>query len=195
MTFSIDRAEAARRLSVSSRTIDRHVSAGRIATKRIGKKMFLEEDHVEELRSRPEAREEPIVILSEDDSQTDGPEIVKRDRRVSRESLPDFSSLYSDAQQVIAHKDAIIQELSYKLGKAETELSSSIPLIEYKKTTFLLEGAKSKTDADAEILGTRIEYLEREMSKRNSAILGLATLFILVLAFSAVFFLYTKMNG
>ena len=194
MAFSIDRTEAARRLSVSSRTVDRHISAGRIRTKRIGKKTFLEEDDVEMLRATsPERWDDTILIL--DSEPHDAPEIVTRERSVSREKAPDFSTLYSDAQKIIAKKDEIIQELSYKLGKSETELKNSIPLIEYKKTTFLLEWAKNKTDTDALALGSKIQYLEKEMSKRNSAILGLAILFILVLAFSVVFFLYMKLNS
>lgn len=138
MAFSIDRTEAARRLSVSSRTVDRHISAGRIATKRIGKKTFLEEDDVELLRkTHPERGDDTIVIL--DREPQEAPEIFSRERSLSREKTPDFASLYSDAQKIIAKKDEIIQELSYKLGKSETELKNSIPLIEYKKTTFLLE--------------------------------------------------------
>ena len=50
MAFAIDRNEAARRLSVSTRTVDRHIQGGRIRTKRIGKKMYLHEDDVENLR-------------------------------------------------------------------------------------------------------------------------------------------------
>jgi excisionase family DNA binding protein len=50
MAFAIDRNEAARRLSVSTRTVDRHIQAGRIRTKRIGKKMYLHEDDIETLR-------------------------------------------------------------------------------------------------------------------------------------------------
>mgnify|MGYP000935164792 FL=1 len=138
MAFSIDRTEAARRLSVSSRTVDRHISAGRIATKRIGKKTFLEEDDVELLlKTLPERGDDTIVILGSEPHDT--PEIITRERSVSREKAPDFASLYGDAQIIIAKKDEIIQELSYKLGKSETELKNSIPLIEYKKTTFLLE--------------------------------------------------------
>ena len=41
MAFTLDRDQAAARLGVSSRTVDRHIQAGRIRTKRIGKKMFL----------------------------------------------------------------------------------------------------------------------------------------------------------
>ncbi len=195
MAFAIDRVEAARRLSVSTRTIDRHIQAGRIRTKRIGKRMFLHEDDIETLRllESPHKEEDYVVVFDEKD---DSHEIINPTREIVQQNatnLPDFSRLYEDSQNIIQKKDEIIQDLSYRLGKSETELKNSIPLVEYKKATFLLESAKNKTDSDAQSLGGRIASLEKEISKRNSAILSLAILFVLVLAFSVVFFLYTQL--
>jgi hypothetical protein len=84
---------------------------------------------------------------------------------------PNFVTLYETAQKTIVKKDEIIQDLAYRLGKAETELKSSIPLTEYKKTTFLLESAKAKTDSDAVVLSDKIGTLESEITKKNSAII------------------------
>ena len=67
MAFTLDRVDAAKRLGVSTRTIDRHIQAGRIRTRRIGKKMFLEEDDVEEVRlSDPSRREEDYIVIMDD---------------------------------------------------------------------------------------------------------------------------------
>jgi excisionase family DNA binding protein len=197
MAFAIDRVEAARRLSISTRTVDRHISAGRIRTKRIGKKMFLHEEDVEFIRTTdPDRHDEEYIII--DDSDTIEHEIISRGKVqetapvVYTAEWPNFVTLYETAQKTIVKKDEIIQDLAYRLGKAETELKSSIPLTEYKKTTFLLESAKAKTDSDAVVLSEKIAILEKDMAKKNSSILGLAILFILVLAFSVVFFLYTQ---
>ena len=62
--------------------------------------------------------------------------------------------------------------------------------MEYKKTTFLLESAKSKSDSDAEMLTKKIITLESEVNKRNSALITLVILFILVLGFSVIFVLF-----
>ena len=62
--------------------------------------------------------------------------------------------------------------------------------MEYKKTTFLLESAKSKSDSDAEVLTKKITTLELEVNKRNSALVTLVILFILVLGFSVIFVLF-----
>ena len=82
----------------------------------------------------------------------------------------DFSTLYREAQATIVKKDEIIQDLAYRLGKTESELQHSIPLVEYKKATFLLESAKTKTDTDATLLSSKVSTLEKEVGKRNSYI-------------------------
>ncbi len=63
-------------------------------------------------------------------------------------NLPDLTRFFEETQAVMAKKDEIIQDLSYRLGKSETELQNSIPLVEYKKATYLLESAKIKGDED-----------------------------------------------
>ncbi len=196
MAFSLDRDGASRRLGVSSRTIDRHIQAGRIRTRRIGKKMYLEEDDVETLRmSDPSRREEDYIIIH-DDGDREIPEIVDTPMRhiepTSHPSagLTELVRIYEDARSLIAQKDATIQDLSYKLGKAETELANSVPVLEYKKNAFLLESAKSKSDIDATLLSQKISTLESEVGKRNSAIITLAILFILVLAFAVIFVVF-----
>ena len=73
MAFTLDRTEAAKRLGVSTRTVDRHIQSNRIRTRRIGKKMFLEEDDVELLRSEDPARkaDDYVVILNEEPMETE----------------------------------------------------------------------------------------------------------------------------
>lgn len=196
MAFSLDRDAASRRLGVSSRTIDRHIQAERIRTRRIGKKMFLEEDDVEALRmADPSRREEDYIIVTDMDQEREIPEIVAPtkdivDPKQNNVALAEIVRIYEDARSLIAEKDATIQNLSYKLWKIESELANSIPAMEYKKTTFLLESAKSKSDSDTEVLTKKITTLESEVNKRNSALVTLVILFILVLGFSVIFVLF-----
>lgn len=192
MAFNLDREAAARRLGVSSRTIDRHIQAGRIQTRRIGKKMFLEEEDVEAIRNAdPSRSREEYEVVTEGDK-TGNHEII-HPSVPDQTAISEFTRLYTEAQEVIAKKDAIIQDLAYRLGKSETELKSSISMIEYKKATFLLESAKTKNDQDSRNLSEKIDHLETEITKRNAAIISLAILFVLVLAFSVMFFFYTRL--
>jgi hypothetical protein len=158
--------------------------------------MFLEEDDVESIRmADPARREEEYVVINDTPMERDTHEIVSEKglldpMKNNNAALSELVRIYEDARATIAEKDNTIQTLSYKLGKIETELANSIPVLEYKKTTFLLEAAKSKSDTDASTLVTKISHLEGEIHKRNSALITLAILFILVLGFSVIFVLF-----
>ena len=197
MAFTLDRDQAAARLGVSSRTVDRHIQAGRIRTRRIGKKMFLEDDDVELIRNMdPARREEDYVIIMDDDKKAPTHEIVQPSKGrgttdTNSAAITELVRLYEETRSIIARKDETIQDLSYKLGKTETELRNTIPLVDYNKATFLLESAKAKNTEDAVSLADKISGLEKEITKRNGAILSLALLFVLVLAFSVVFFFFS----
>ncbi len=195
MAFSIDRAEAAQRLGVSTRTIDRHIQLERIRTRRIGKRMFLEEDDIETLRNLdPSRREETYEVIHDTPKKSknmpDNDIVIHSS--IDTQALTEFTRIYDEAKRVIAKKDEIIQDLSYRLGKTETELKNSVSLVEYKKATFLLESAKTKNDEDKVDLSGKIENMEKEINKRNSALIALTLLFVLVLAFSIVFFFYAR---
>lgn len=199
MAFTLDREGAAARLGVSSRTIDRHIQAGRIRTRRIGKKMFLEDDDVEILRNMDPARREEdyIIIMDEDKKTSPKHEIVHPREKTPSLAVADSAAitelvrLYEETRTIIARKDETIQDLSYKLGKTEMELKNTIPLVDYNKATFLLESAKAKGSEDIAGYTHKIENLEKELSKRNGAILSLALLFVLVLGFSVIFFFFS----
>lgn len=196
MAFAIDRVEAAKRLSVSTRTIDRHIQAGRIRTKRIGKKMFLDDGDVELVRQMDPARREEDYIVIMDDETPESALVQEYSHELApsgnNQIIAEFSRFYTETQALIAKKDETIQDLSYRLGKIESEITHTIPVTEYKKATYLLESAKSKSDEDTRTLTDKVTTLEKEIIKRNSMILGLTILFILVLAFSVVFFLFTR---
>ncbi len=194
MAFNLDREWAARRLGVSSRTIDRHIQAGRIHTRRIGKKMFLEEEDVETIRllDTARAKENYEVVTHQESPMTH--EIVHPASQPSETALmAEFTRIYTEAQELIAKKDAVIQDLAYRLGKSESELKNSVSLIDYKNATFLLESAKSKGNQDTQVLTDKVEHLEGEISKRNTMIISLAILFVLVLAFAFVFVFFNRL--
>lgn len=200
MAFTLDREWAAARLGVSSRTIDRHIQAGRIRTRRIGKKMFLDDDDVDSLRDMDSARKsEDYVVLMDDEIQSDH-EIVHTRNQVQSLSTVDIAAvtelvrLYEETRTLIATKDETIKDLSYKLWKIETELRNTVPIVDYNKATFLLETTKTKQNEDVNTFQWKITALEKELTKRNWVILSITLLFILVLAFSVVFFFSSQLR-
>ncbi len=196
MAFTLERADAAKVLGISTRTIDRHIQSGKIRTKKIGKKIWLDADDVEAMRVEDpaRAREDYVLITKDEPSNTTQEEpskelFVKKKENTSIELL----RLYEAAERTIEKKDEVIQDLSYRLGKSENELKNSISLTEYKKATFLLESALQRNEADTSVYGTKISTLETDMNKKNGIILGLAILTSLILIFSVIFFFYLRL--
>jgi excisionase family DNA binding protein len=115
MAFTIDRLEASRRLGVSTRTVDRFIQTGRIATKRIGKKVFLDEDDVTRVKEEnigytPDEYE----VIQNDESEEE------YTTHLSNFPVPngyhvDYRDLYEQSQENLEKKDILIQDLSYKL--------------------------------------------------------------------------------
>ncbi len=198
MAYTLDRNGAARRLGVSTRTVDRHIQAERIRTRRIGKKIFLEEDDIEAIRNNDPARknEDYVVVIKDDE-----PEISEKPAKTTTiakkknldRAIAEFSRIYNDAQAAIEKKDEVIQDLSYKLGKIENALENTVDAGEYKRTAYLLESAKTKNESDKEHYADRVTRLEKEIEKRNSALVGLVILFVLVLVSSLLFFLWNRL--
>jgi hypothetical protein len=63
---------------------------------------------------------------------------------VTKPLIVSYKELYEESKALLTRKDELIQDLSYRLGNLETELKNSIPMLEYKKATFLLESSQSK---------------------------------------------------
>jgi hypothetical protein len=156
--------------------------------------MFIEEDDIENLRLQDTSRREETyeVISDSGKSQKTMKNQLVTPTVIDSQAITEFTRLYDDAKRLIEKKDEVILDLSYRLGKTETELKNSISLTEYKKATFLLESAKTKNDEDKTDLSRKIDTLEKELHKRGSAMIAIAILFVLVLGFSLIL-LYARL--
>lgn len=107
--------------------------------------------------------------------------------------LSEFSRIYDDAQGIISKKDQTITDLSYRLGKAETELQKSIDVNEYKKVTYMMEALKEEHQTSKTQLTTQVHRLEKEVQKRNSALIGITILLVLVISSSLIFLFWDRL--
>jgi excisionase family DNA binding protein len=163
--YTISRLEGAELLSVSTRTIDRYIRLGKIRMKKIGKNIQLHEDDVERLKRGGIQEEVTIVPKPRAD---DG----FRTRALDTSSGLDYKTLYEDAKAELERKDASVRELAYALGKIETELKNSVSLAEHKKTTYLLESSRSRTEEAA--AKARAEMVSLEVALRSNRTVNIA---------------------
>lgn len=191
MSYTYSREEAADILEISTRTLDRYVKSGKLRTKRKGKKIFIHDEDIVMLQGS-----EPELIRATDSVKTE--DIVFFDEMPSdsgfrrKPVMVDYRDLYEDAMKRISEKDRVIQDLSYRAGHAESELKNSISMIEYKKATFLLESAKSKTEEEKKQFEDKITALTVEAAKSQTVLYVLIVLVLLLLAAAATmsFFIF-----
>lgn len=198
MPFTLDRYAAAENLAISTRTLDRYVKAGKLRSKKVGKKVFVHDGDLEILKNElgrevdDSARQEDVEFVS---PKAEDGEIVffddtKKDTGFRRKPvLVDYQDLFEDAQKRIDEKDRVIRELSYRVGQAEAELKNSVSMIEFKKTSYLLEAAKTKGDEEKANAMKEVEAVTKrlESEKNITAILAFA-LAILLLGFLGMWF-------
>lgn len=183
MSYTHSREEAADILEISTRTLDRYVKSGKLRSKRKGKKIFIHDDDIRMMQSS-----EPELIRATDSVKTEDIvffEDVQDSGFRRKPVMVDYRDLYEDAMNRIAEKDRVIQDLSYRAGHAESELKNSISMIEYKKATFLLESAKSKTEEEKKQFETEIVKLKSDAKKSKTILYVLITLVLLLVAVSA----------
>lgn len=171
--YSIDRESAAKMLEISTRTIDRYIRSGKIRTTKKWKKIFLNNQDVEIIKSW--WIQEDYEVIRPTEKENTGFTIKPLD------SSKNYRSLYEDSLKIVEKKDEIIKDLSYKLGRVEVELKNSIPILEYKKTTFLLESSNNKTEEEKKELNTSIDGLKDKLKNQEFINIILVWLFSIML--------------
>lgn len=169
-TYSVDREWAATLLGVSTRSIDRYIKSNKIRSRKLGKKLYLHDEDIERLRAG--GIQEDFVIMAGDSSQyadvqDEAVVTLHSNPKHTMRDMVNYRDLYDQANEKIAVKDKMIQELSYRLGQAETELKNTISLSEYKKATFLLESAKSQGEEEKNHMIEKVSFLENSLKREH----------------------------
>jgi hypothetical protein len=109
---------------------------------------------------------------------------------VRRPVIVDYKQLFDDAQKSLERKDTLIQELSYRIGQAESELKNSISMIEYKKATMLLESSKIHSEEERKSLDAKIGEMTLDIQQKSmtNMVLTILVSILFVLAVILWFF-------
>lgn len=178
--YSIDRETAAKVLEISTRTVDRYIRSGKIRTLKKWKKIFLNNQDVEIIKNWWIQEDYEVIRPSEKENNwfTIKP----------LDSTKNYKSLYEDTLRMVEKKDELIKDLSYKLWKAEVELKNSIPMLEYKKTTFLLESSNNKTEEEKKQLTDSIDQYKDKL--RNQELLNIILVWLFSIMLIVIFLVW-----
>lgn len=182
--YQITRQEAANVLNISTRTLDRYIRSKKLRSKKIWKQVFLSDEDVEKLKNW--WLQEDYEIIDNIRTETISQEIIipEKEEKVS------YRRLYEQVRSDLEKKNKLIEELSYNLGKTQKELENSISMLDFKKTTFLLESSKNKIEEEKKLLINEIENLEVviESNKKNTILL-ICLVFVLLVVSALIWFI------
>jgi hypothetical protein len=148
--YSITRADAAKKLGVSTRSVDRYVKSGKLRSKKEGKIIYIHSKDIENLSWESKQEKAQVIIPKEKtqsysenaSSYTQEKSNAHSKEVMDAQSRATLEKIYLDMKQDIKTKDQAIQDLSIKLGQAQEIAKNSVSLIEFKKSQFLLEESK-----------------------------------------------------
>jgi len=158
--YTFTREDTADKLSISTRSVDRYIRAGKLRAKKIGKIVYI---HTEDIENLLWGGKKPEIILPND--MWDADDEVE-ETQIAVQSTIDIKYIFDELKNEIVRKDDEIKDLHGQLGKMEEVMKNSISLVEYKKSQFLLEeskiGLRSELEATKKNLEDKVHDLKKE---------------------------------
>ncbi len=187
--YNLTRQEAAERLWVSTRSIDRYIKSGKIRSKKDSKIVYVNDKDIENMSSSTSPKQEVIVKkdYKEKKKKDKKEKIITREVEVkSNYSNKALDIIYTDLKSDIQKKDEIIKELSIRLGRAEEIAKNSVNLIDYKKSQFLLEESRNYLNNEIDDLKDENSSLQKKLRYEKSSNIILIFLVIVLFAVASV---------
>lgn len=187
MVFTLTREDASKMMGVSTRTIDRYIQSGKIRTKREGKVIMLHKEDVAQVKSWGAQTDYEVITPAPK------PTLVPSIGYDPREG---HNEILRTLEKIIRDKDMLIQEITYKLGKMETEMLNTVPKLEHKKAMLALEEANSSRLHDMEMLAQTKRNIEWKYQREKliSTILMIGV-FVLLCACAVLIFHFFSIRG
>jgi len=179
--YKYTRQEAADKLGISTRSVDRYIKAWKLRAKKDGKVVYVKWSDVENLLWNWETKQEVIVEQKVINTEpVEQKTITRNDENIAGT----LWAIYKDLKEEIVKKDEIIQELAMRVWKAEEVAKNSVSLLDFKKSQYLLEESKSGLSKEVENLEKEKEKLEDELKyeKTSNMILIIFVIVLLVIA-------------
>ncbi len=202
--YTFTRQEAAEKLQVSTRSIDRYIKAGKLRSRKEGKIIYIHTQDIENL-SRDTILRQPEVIIQERtnnyssqsyNQQRENTSSNERDPLKDVQIAQDPSSamalqkIYTDLRSEIKQKDQAIGDLSIKLGQAQEIAKNSVSLVEFKKSQFLLEESKGHLSQEISSLRDASSELKEKLRyEKSTNYILISFCIVLVLVIGFVWFL------
>ncbi len=155
--YKLTREEASNLLNISTRSIDRYIRSWKLRAKKDWKIVYIHQDDVDNFLWWNTSKQE--ILTKDEVVEVKTTSVATKDEKFSNQNET-LSRIYEDLKFQIKQKDEEIKNLSIENGKMQEIVKSSISMIEFKKTQFLLE--ESKNWAITNLENTKKELLNKQ---------------------------------
>jgi len=196
--YKLTRFEAADILKISTRSLDRYIKSWRIRSQKVWKIVYVNNNDVNALLW---LNSSAWVILNSSDINkkdwVDNLDLSSDEESLNRHNIirktdfdkisQTFERVFNDLRSDLDKKDEKIQELSIEIWRKDELLKNSIPIIDYKKSQFLLEENKNHINSELNKLKEeKISILNKLKYEKETKMILLAILFILIVIIISV---------
>lgn len=149
-TFNVNRKEAAEVLNVSTRTLDRYISARRLSSKNIAGRILLNREelisfdkfkrkHKSIRKRRIRSRRVPIIQNAEEFNNVPVEQITSETKQEAEQHI--YKNLYDELKEDLKLFQQRLEGANYRVGQLEAKLDNAVPMQEHQK---LLTGHKQE---------------------------------------------------
>jgi excisionase family DNA binding protein len=186
--FTISRRAAADLLEVSTRTIDRYIRSKKLAARKKGGSILLNEQELDNLKvskfqnmhgaspkgagrvhRHVDSKGKKTTILDADTGEIEEA-MIKEEAAASKELAPTttgrenvFEELYDLSRREIREYHNKLEAANYRLGQMETQLKHSVPLLDYQEQAEDLREQEQGVSKKMKHQGDAIDALEQEL--------------------------------
>ena len=180
--YNSTRQEAADTLWISTRSVDRYIKSGKLRAQKRGKVVYVNENDIQNIAGWNTTKQH--VIIEKWSSQSTSNQVVTPSQSAG------LDQVYSDLREEVKKKDAVIQELSMRVGRAEEIAKNSVSLVDFKKSQFLLEESKNSLGEEVWNLQEKTKELEKDLKyEKNTNIILIIFVVILLVISGVIWFL------
>lgn len=190
--YKLTRQDAADKLNISTRSVDRYIKAWKLRSKKDWKVVYVNTDDIESLAGSWEYQQEVIVekkVNNYSNASYDNQEEVKTVSKAEENVSGTLQAIYKDLKEEIQKKDQLIQNLAMRVWQAEEVAKNSVSLIDFKKSQYLLEESKEHLDKELSQLEKEKEKLAKELKyeKTSNVLLIIFVVVLLAIAWTIWF--------
>lgn len=162
--FSLSREDAAEKLKVSLRTVDRYLKTGKLGHVKLEEegvlRVFVNEEEIMELINRKQKRKteqgSDDSLKSEAENANSGqgslvgqkaPENEKNANSGVNDGVAEvYRRLYEETNQRLGEANRRLEGANYRVGELEAQLKTSVPLLEYREAQDKAQKLSEKAD-------------------------------------------------